>query len=139
MILVLACELVEAQNLARAYMLPLAYMLLLALILVPAWILVLPMILVLACELALACMPIEKSLSVLADRELGRSYFLARQSSVSSCYNHVSRVEETIYDQSAERPKLPSETSIDDHLSFRHNLTTADMCSVSKRRVVRRR
>jgi len=96
MILVLACELVEAQNLARACMLPPACMLLPALILVPAW------ILVLACELALAYMPIKKSLSILADRELDRSYFLARQSSVSSYYNHVSRVEETIYDQSTE-------------------------------------
>ena len=57
-ILVLTCELVEAQNLARACMLPPARRLLPALTLVPAWILVLPITLVLACEPALACIPL---------------------------------------------------------------------------------
>jgi hypothetical protein len=51
LIIVLACELVEAQNLARARILPPPYELLLALILVAAQIPVLPMIIVLACEL----------------------------------------------------------------------------------------
>ena len=51
LILVLAYELVEAQNLARARILLLPYELLLALILVAAQIPVLPMIIVLACEL----------------------------------------------------------------------------------------
>jgi hypothetical protein len=63
MILVLAYELVEAQNLARPCMPPLACMLPPALILMLAWILVLLMILVLAYELVEAqnlaqpCMP----------------------------------------------------------------------------------
>jgi hypothetical protein len=73
MILVLACELVEAQNLARACMPTPARMLPPALILVPAWILVLPMILMLVHELALACMPL-RNLYRFADRELGRNY-----------------------------------------------------------------
>jgi hypothetical protein len=54
MILVLAYELVEAQNLARPCMPPPACMLPPALILMPAWILVLHMILMLVHELALS-------------------------------------------------------------------------------------
>jgi hypothetical protein len=61
MILVLVCELLEAQSLARACVLPLACMLLLALILMLVWILMLPMILMLVLELALVCITIEKS------------------------------------------------------------------------------
>jgi hypothetical protein len=56
MILVLAYELVEAQNLARACMPPPA------LILMPAWILVLPMILMLVHELALPVYPFWRNL-----------------------------------------------------------------------------
>jgi hypothetical protein len=51
MLLVLACELVEAQNLARACLPPPARMLPPALILMPARILVLPMILVPSCAM----------------------------------------------------------------------------------------
>jgi hypothetical protein len=62
MILVLAYELVEAQNLARACMPPPACMLPPALILMPAWILVLPMILMLVHELALPVYPFWRNL-----------------------------------------------------------------------------
>ena len=105
MILELACELVEAQSLARACMPPPACMLLPTLILVP------PVILMLAIEL-INSRGSRAGLQLWFGVDNQRvPLFLARQSSVSSCCNPISRVKETIYDQPAELDRRPSQLS----------------------------
>ena len=117
MILVLACGLVEAQNLARACMPLLTRMLPPALILMPAWILVLPMILVLACELALACMPLINLYQFRGSRA-GRNYGIGVDNqrvpglprTPKLCFFLLQLGQSRKGDryQSAELPKLPS-------------------------------